>query len=416
MATSALASSAARSARPGRKPAKVTGSPAARPGGPGAIAAGPRPPRPAGPACPRRAGWPAWSASAAASSPPRAAAVHQQDLSLAHVSGPDLPEPFNPRAERGQVHAERDADQVRRADPAELGRRPAGRADDPVLGPGGAPIQPVGHAAQRPSGSAQQGVTLSCETMTAGTPCSRPTPVQRSVVRSDTSRASGRSGQQPGQPPPAPQHPVAAGERHPRRAQRDDPALRGQLVAVPLARDDQHRLVPGGQLAAPSSASEVRSPPECGATKLASRTILISRPGRACAPEHGGVMPGQFLGQRGQPRRGPCSARPRRTRRTPGRRRAGPPRRWSRRIRRRHQESGHPVLHQVERSADGRGDHGARSPPPPAGVCRTSRRDRCARTRPGWRRWPRVPALALAQENAPGTAGAARPRPARRPR
>ena len=37
-------------------------------------------------------------------------------------------------------------------------------------------------------------MTLSCDTMTAGTPCSRAhAPVQRSVVRSDTSSASGRS-------------------------------------------------------------------------------------------------------------------------------------------------------------------------------------------------------------------------------
>ena len=37
-------------------------------------------------------------------------------------------------------------------------------------------------------------VRLSCETITAGTPCSRAhRPVQRSVVRSDTSSRSGRS-------------------------------------------------------------------------------------------------------------------------------------------------------------------------------------------------------------------------------
>jgi hypothetical protein len=32
-------------------------------------------------------------------------------------------------------------------------------------------------------------------------------------------------------------------------AQRDHPALRASLVAIPLARDDQDRLVPGGQVA-----------------------------------------------------------------------------------------------------------------------------------------------------------------------
>ncbi len=53
-------------------------------------------------------------------------------------------------------------------------------------------------ATARPGGASpatpSRAVTLSCDTMTAGTPCARAhAPVQRSVVRSDTSSASGRS-------------------------------------------------------------------------------------------------------------------------------------------------------------------------------------------------------------------------------
>jgi hypothetical protein len=95
--------------------------------------------------------------------------VHQQDLALAGVLGTDPP---SSRAERVQVHAERDADHVARVDPPELGRGPAGGADDPVMGPGLRRLSQSATPRESPGPSRvsfSSAVTLSCETMTAGT-------------------------------------------------------------------------------------------------------------------------------------------------------------------------------------------------------------------------------------------------------
>ena len=103
-----------------------------------------------------RAAWPAWSASAAASSPPRAG--RSAPAGSGPLSRRTCPRPSSRGfggvvppgasesswAERVQVHAERNADYAARADPPELGRCPAGGADDPVVGPRGAPVEPVG--------------------------------------------------------------------------------------------------------------------------------------------------------------------------------------------------------------------------------------------------------------------------------
>ncbi len=244
MATSALASSAASSVASGRKPANVTGSrraPRARSSRP---RSGPSPATTSRRASPPRAGWPACSASAAASSPPTAArsaraGSRPAPRSVSRTAG------LAPRRWPGRRRA---GARIRLAAPirSNSAAAHAGGADHPLDTRGRAPVDRVDRGpGQAPTGTARgrsspgtaslsSAVRLSCEIMTAGTPCSRAhRPVQRSVVRSDTSSVSGRSSaQQRGEPAAGQQHPVPAGERQPRPAQGDHPALRGLLVAA----------------------------------------------------------------------------------------------------------------------------------------------------------------------------------------
>ena len=186
----------------------------------------------------------------------------------------------------------------------------------------------------------------------------RPGPAQRGPVR-HLEHVRPQPGQQPGQPPPAPQHPVPAGERHPRRAQRDHPALRGRLVAVPLTRDDQHRLVPRGQVAGAQFG-------ERGAQAARVRRDKVGQPDDPHSatfgppgPQHRGVVPDQLLGQRG-PATAQHLAPPGRAERRARRRVGGQPGHRGGecvRVRRRHQVPGHPVIYQVKRPSGGRRDH-----------------------------------------------------------
>ena len=81
--------------------------------------------QPGGQAVPR-AGWPAYSASAAASFPATACRSAPAASRRARVGGPDR---LTARAEGVQVHAERGTDQVPGADPLEFRGGPGGRAD-----------------------------------------------------------------------------------------------------------------------------------------------------------------------------------------------------------------------------------------------------------------------------------------------
>ena len=129
---------------PGRKPAKVTGSPARAARRTRRDRSGPSP------ATTSRTGRPVGAQRGQRGQRAlrlllrrQPAAVHQQRSGPAPTYRRPGPAPAV-RAERGQVHAERNADHVARADPLELGRRPGGGADDPLVGPGGAPVEPVG--------------------------------------------------------------------------------------------------------------------------------------------------------------------------------------------------------------------------------------------------------------------------------
>ena len=106
----------------------------------------------------------------------------------------------------GQVDAQRHAHHVRRADPPELLRRPLGGADHPVVVPRAAGVEGVGEA-RGPLGAAGSPCTGPSRSRARPSPpaprARGPTrPVQRGVVRSDTSSRSGPSSVR-APPPPA---------------------------------------------------------------------------------------------------------------------------------------------------------------------------------------------------------------------
>src|SRR5690348_15711441 len=227
MATSALASSAASSARPARNPVKVTGSPARAARRPSRVRSGPPP------ATTSRTGTPS-------------------ARSVASV--------FSDRC--GFFSADSRPQCTSRTCPAPTYRvrtRPARGENVARSSPGGTPVEPVRHGQgeRRPqpagtdAGQLEQGRDALVGHHDGGDAVParpRPGPAQRGPVR-HLQDVGPQPGQQPGQPPAAPQHPVPAGERQPGRPQRDHPPLRGLLVAVALARDDQDGLVSRGQVA-----------------------------------------------------------------------------------------------------------------------------------------------------------------------
>ena len=178
------------------------------------------------------------------------AAVHQQEL---RRCGPLPPHQGGvpARMEGLQVHAQRDGDDVRRADAVEFFARKPGGAHHGVVVGGGAPVGEVGEASRRSDAEAlwpARRSRRSWEIITVVAPCSRPhRPSDLSVSRSETSRASGRSASSSALHRSRHHRAVAAGERNQPGGHGDSHDTRGQLAAVGArTRDDQKHVVAGG--------------------------------------------------------------------------------------------------------------------------------------------------------------------------
>jgi hypothetical protein len=150
--------------------------------------------------------------------------------------------------ELAQVDPQRDLDQVRHAEAAELGRGEGGRADDLVEDLGRTPVEPVGQrVAVRHAPDAQQtGQALVGDHHRPDAALAGPAagPAQGGPV-GDLDAVGLEPVEEPGQLPAAGQHAVPAGAGHAVARQRDDPSLLRHLVGALAPRDDQDRLVAG---------------------------------------------------------------------------------------------------------------------------------------------------------------------------
>ena len=232
--TSAEAWSAPSRPRSATCPRKVTGSPRSRARCSSRARSGPSPATTSTARTPApRAAPPGRPARCRAASPRRAGSTSRAASRRRARSGPRSAAVAQRGMPRCQVDAERSPYDVAGADPHELPLGELGGAHDRRVGVRRTDVEARRRRAGRPApGRPQVRSTpsaVSWETITAGTRARRAhLPVQRSVVRSETSRRSGaRSSRSGRDAPPVGEHAVAAGAGQQRPGQGDHPALLG---------------------------------------------------------------------------------------------------------------------------------------------------------------------------------------------